>query len=186
MAGISDKALKSQYAENKYRFNKGSELQNKEFADGSGLEQYDVTYRTYDHQLGRFLQIDPMAEDQENISSFAFASDNPSLLNDSLGLLSDSSHPVVLPTVTVSPQKGNVSPITQFGITENIGIGGTIPLSPSGYGIGTSPIPIILPAIWARVKVGELARKAEAKRWHMTYIKRGPKGQIYVGRCSGY
>ena len=36
MAGISDKAVKSNYAENKYRFQK-QELQNKEFSDGNGL-----------------------------------------------------------------------------------------------------------------------------------------------------
>jgi hypothetical protein len=35
MAGISDKAIKSNYSENKYRFDK-RELQNKEFADGGG------------------------------------------------------------------------------------------------------------------------------------------------------
>jgi len=35
MAGISDKALKPNYTENKYRYNGGTELQNKEFIDGS-------------------------------------------------------------------------------------------------------------------------------------------------------
>jgi len=45
MAGISDKAIKTNYAENKFRFNKGSELQNKEFSDGSGLDVRDASTR---------------------------------------------------------------------------------------------------------------------------------------------
>ena len=47
MSGISDKAIKSQYSENKYRYNGADELQNKEFSDGSGLEEYDANYRMY-------------------------------------------------------------------------------------------------------------------------------------------
>jgi len=86
MAGISDKALKGNYAENKYRFNKGSELQNKEFADGSGLELYDAVHRLYDQQLGRFGQIDPLTDFTSNNSGYMYVGDNPMLFCDPLGL----------------------------------------------------------------------------------------------------
>jgi len=86
MAGISDKAIKSQYAENKYRGNGGDELQNKEFSDGSGLEMYDAFFRGYDPQIGRFWQIDPLADIGESRSPYSFAGDNPINYNDPLGL----------------------------------------------------------------------------------------------------
>src|SRR5258708_6888997 len=74
MAGISDKALKSQYAENKYRFQK-QELQNKEFSDGSGLEMYEFKYRFDDCQIGRFWSVDPLASKYEYNSPYAFSED---------------------------------------------------------------------------------------------------------------
>ncbi|WP_186452503.1 DUF6443 domain-containing protein [Chitinophaga polysaccharea] len=84
MAGISSNALKgSNYPENRKKFN-GNELQSKEFGDGSGLEWYDFNARTYDQQIGRFMQIDPLIEsgEQETLSPYHFAKNDPIKYND--------------------------------------------------------------------------------------------------------
>lgn len=76
MAGISDKALKTNYAENKYRYN-GKELQHQEFSDGTGLEEYDYGARFQDPQLGVWHGIDPLSAGARSMSPYVYAVDNP-------------------------------------------------------------------------------------------------------------
>ena len=81
MQGISSKSAGK--LQNRKGYN-GNELQTHEFSDGSGLELYDFNARTYDQQLGRFIQIDPLSneEDQESFTPYHFGFNNPVLHND--------------------------------------------------------------------------------------------------------
>jgi len=86
MAGISSKALNFGSSQNRFKFNGGNELQSNEFADGSGLEMFDAVSRMYDPQIGRFWQIDELAEANWEESPYSFAHNDPILFNDPLGL----------------------------------------------------------------------------------------------------
>ena len=57
--------------EHKYKYN-GKELQ-----DELGLNWYDLGARNLDHALGRFMNIDPRAEDYNFQSPYTFAGNNP-------------------------------------------------------------------------------------------------------------
>lgn len=65
--------------ENNYLFNAGSEL-------NPVTETYETLFRGYDPWLGRFMQIDPLADFLPGINPYQFGFDNPILFNDPHGL----------------------------------------------------------------------------------------------------
>ena len=77
MGGISSKAFAR--LENKKQYN------SIEHTTDLDLNQYDAFFRNLDPQIGRFIQIDPETESQENVSPFESMGNNPILNVDPLG-----------------------------------------------------------------------------------------------------
>ncbi len=85
MAGISDKAIKTKYAQNKYRYN-GKELQDQEFSGGAGIEEYDYGARFYDYQIGRFTATDPHSDKYYSTSPYSYVLNDPIRGSDPTGM----------------------------------------------------------------------------------------------------
>ncbi|WP_460561641.1 RHS repeat domain-containing protein [Ferruginibacter profundus] len=82
MVGISSKAAGT--LENKRKFNGGTELNN-----DFDINLYETQCRSYDPQIGRFLQVDELADANWEWTPYNFGLDNPINLNDPKGLVDE-------------------------------------------------------------------------------------------------
>ncbi|GEP97522.1 hypothetical protein CCY01nite_37820 [Chitinophaga cymbidii] len=82
MYAISGKAFTSgSYPENRARYNSGTE-----FNESLGLNWYETPFRSYDPQIGRFHQMDPLSTDYPDWSPYTYAVNDPINMNDPMGL----------------------------------------------------------------------------------------------------
>ncbi|WP_167342232.1 RHS repeat-associated core domain-containing protein [Nonlabens sp. SY33080] len=64
-------------------------FQGVEHEEALGLDLYEMDWKSYDPALGRFITIDPMAEERNWLTPYNFVQNNPILRVDPSGLLDD-------------------------------------------------------------------------------------------------
>ncbi len=162
MAGISSKALNGIIG-NKNWFN-GNELQSKEFNDENGLDFYDFNARTYDPQLGRFMQIDPMAdeENQESFTPYNYTYNNPILYNDPDGKCPC----LIVPFLVMAAESAGAAAVTTTVVT--LTVAGTADLINNSKGrtatgntyTSGSPLGVTTGTAYAKLNSGNGAKSA--------------------------
>jgi RHS repeat-associated protein len=143
MAGISSKSAGK--LENRFKYNEGTER-----TTDLDLNWDETYFRSYDPQIGRFHQQDPLADAIEDLSPFSFANNNPVRFNDPLGLVGDdlipAPDPTTLPEVVVySTKPGKKQPVAPAPPPQSTGAGVTpLPLVPMNP---LTPVPPSAPVI---------------------------------------